>query len=353
MKDFKKFILTLILTFIMTLPILVYCSNLFIPKWISHDNGNMMSFIIKGFYAEDKNTLDVVFTGNSDVFRGVSPMVIYKKYGITSYNYVSSGERSWMAYGMFKEVFRLQNPKIILFNVDELYSDNQPSDGNYSKAFDNMKFSKVKIETIFDNTYEKAKTKKIGHIMPILSYHNRYIELTKEDFKYSIYDWSNPTKGMEITAISQEFIDINNYMKRNNNLETLPEINLKYLNKIVELCKREKTELILMELPSPDSWSYSKHNMFKHYAEKKGLKFLDLNLHNKEIGIDWKQDTSDGGDHLNIFGAEKVSNYIADYLNENYDLPDRRSEKKYSNWNTQLKDYEKIKQYEIDLIGKE
>lgn len=351
MKDFKKFILTLILTFIMTLPILVYCSNLFIPKWIDHTNGNMMTYIIKGFYKEKKNSLEVIFTGNSDVFRGVSPMVLYEKYGITSYNFVSSGERSWMAYGMFKEIFRLQKPQIIMFNVDELFADNQPSDGNYSKAFDNMKFSKVKIETVFDKTYDKEKIKKIGHILPILSYHNRYTELNKDDFKYSIYDWTNPTKGMEITAASKEFVDNDNYMKKSDEKELIPETNLRYLNKIVELCKSKKIKLILFELPSPDSWNYKKHNTFKEYAQKKDLEFLDLNLYNRQIGMDWKKDTSDGGDHLNIYGAEKVSTFIAEYLNENHDLPDRRNEKKYSKWKKQLLEYKEIKKYEIDLIN--
>ena len=137
-------------------------------------------------------------------------------------------------------------------------------------------------------------------------------------------------------------------MQKNDEIEEMPEINLYYLNKMKELCNQKQIKFILFEVPSPDSWNYKKHNRLSKYAKDNDLEFIDLNLYNKEIGMDWEKDSSDGGDHLNIYGAEKVSTFIADYLNENYNLPDRRSEKKYVKWNKQLKEYRKIKEYEIE-----
>ena len=159
MKSFINFAITMSLTFIMTLIILVNASKIFTPKWIDH-KGNMMTFIMKGFYEEEKNSLEILFTGNSDVYRGISPMALYNKYGITSYNYVSAGQRSWIAYAMLEEALKYQNPKIILFNVDELYRDNQATTGNYSKVYDNLRFSKVKWDALWDPTYTKGRTEK-------------------------------------------------------------------------------------------------------------------------------------------------------------------------------------------------
>lgn len=351
MKDFKKFILTLILTFIMTLPILVYCSNLFMPKWVDHD-GNMMTFIMKGFYKEKKNSLDVLFTGNSDVYRGISPMVLYEKYGITSYNYVSAGQRSWIAYHMLKEALQYQNPKIIFFNVDGLFKDNQATKGNNNKVYDNLRFGPNKIESVFDKTYKKSKTEKLGHFLPILSYHSRYTELTKNDFKYALYDWNNPTKGMEVIADRIKYKSKKNYMEKNDEIEEIPSINKEYLDKMLNLCRDKQIEFILFEVPSPDSWNYERHNAIEEYAKNNNLKFLDLNLMNDTIKLDWKKDTSDGGDHLNVFGAEKVTNYIGEYLNENYSLKNRKNDRNYSKWNEQLKEYKKIVEEEIELSKK-
>lgn len=352
MKSFINFLITMSITFILTYTILLAASKIFIPKWVDH-NGNMMTFIMDGFYKEKKDSLEVIFTGNSDVYRGVSPMILYNKYGVTSYNFVSAGQRSWIAYYMLEEALRVQNPKLVLFNVDELYSDNQPSVGNYSKVYDNMKFSKVKIDTVFDETYEKSRTGRVSHFLPILSYHSRYTELTDIDFKYAFYDTNNPTKGMDLIAHRVPYTGNKDYMKETEEIFEMPEVNKKYLDKMVELCKEKGVTLVLFEVPSPDSWNYAKHNALQEYANKNNLDFIDLNLYNNEIGMNWDEDTSDGGDHLNVFGAEKVTEYLSDYLHENYELTDQRENKKYKKWNEQYKEYQKIKEYEIEYAKNE
>lgn len=352
MKDFIKFILTMLLTAVFTIIILFNASKVFIPKWVDH-HGNMMTFIMNGFYEEEKDSLEIIFTGNSDVYRGISPMILYKEYGITSYNFVSAGQRSWIAYAMLEEALRYQTPKLILFNVDELYRDNQTSIGNYSKVYDNMKFSKVKFDAVFDKTYEKSRIGRVSHFLPILSYHSRYVELTNEDFKYAYYDKNNPTKGMDLIAYRVPYKEKNNYMEYTTEQAEMPETNREYLDKMVQLCKDKGVTLVLFEVPSPDSWDYSKHNELEAYAKEKNLDFIDLNLYNEEIGMNWAEDTSDGGDHLNVFGAEKVTKFLSDYLVENYELTDRRKDKKYNKWNEQYEQYLKIKEYEIQYAKNE
>ena len=91
-------------------------------------------------------------------------------------------------------------------------------------------------------------------------------------------------------------------------------------------------ELILVEMPSADSWSLAKSNTMSEYADSKGVTFIDLNLHLDEMDFDWTKSTPDGGDHLNIYGAEKTTEFIGKYLNDNYNLPDRRNDEDYSIW---------------------
>ena len=174
MKAFLKFLLTMVLTLVLSLCVLTIASKIFTPKWINHDM-NMMTFIVKGFYKEPKNSLDVVFMGNSDTYRGVDPLIMYHEYGITSYNFVAAGQRMWTAYTMFEETLRTQNPKIIMFNADGLFSTNQASSGNYSKVYDNMPFSLDKIKYVFDTNYKKKrKIERLSHLLPIFSYHDIY-----------------------------------------------------------------------------------------------------------------------------------------------------------------------------------
>jgi hypothetical protein len=347
MKDFIRFGATLALTAVLSLFILLIASNIFIPKWVDHDM-NMMSFIIKGFYKEEKNSLDVIFMGNSDTYRGIDPMVIYNEYGITSYNYVAAGQRMWMAYAMLEDSLRSQNPKVIMFNVDEVFITKQATKGNASKVYDNMEFSFNKIKAVFDTNYKKSRIKKLSHFLPILNYHSRYNELNSDDFKYAFYDYSYVEKGMDMVADIVPYTGDTDYMSKSDEAIELPEVSINYLDKMKSLCEKNGIEFVLFHVPSPDSSSYARYEAVKDYADKNSLTFLELNLYNDEIGINWEEDTSDGGDHLNLYGAEKVSKYIGKYLVDNYNLSSHKNDEKYSSWTNDYNKYLEDREMEIN-----
>ena len=58
-----------------------------------------------------------------------------------------------------------------------------------------------------------------------------------------------------------------------------------------------------------------------------------------KLDIDWNKDTRDAGDHLNYYGAVKVTDFIGQYVKENYDMPDNRSNPEYVKWNESLERY--------------
>ena len=99
---------------------------------------------------------------------------------------------------------------------------------------------------------------------------------------------------------------------------------------IVAYCKKENLPLLLISTPSIKNWSDAKHDTVQILADENDLPYLDLNLYVKDLQINWAQDTRDAGDHLNDIGAQKVSRFLAKYLKEQYDLPDRRTEERYA-----------------------
>ena len=46
------------------------------------------------------------------------------------------------------------------------------------------------------------------------------------------------------------------------------------------------------------------------------------------MNLDYRYDFYNGN-HVNIYGAEKYTNCLSEYLVKNYNLPDRRGEKEY------------------------
>ena len=53
---------------------------------------NDSTTIVNGFYAEEKNDIDVLFLGSSNCFCTINPLVLYKEYGIAAYNFASSSQ---------------------------------------------------------------------------------------------------------------------------------------------------------------------------------------------------------------------------------------------------------------------
>jgi hypothetical protein len=70
-----------------------------------------------------------------------------------------------------------------------------------------------------------------------------------------------------------------------------------------------------------DEWD----EWLEQYAEDNGIEYVNAIRLMEEMGIDLDTDTYDGGIHLNITGAEKLSVYFGRYLVDNYDLTDYRT----------------------------
>lgn len=77
--------------------LLWFTPNIFIPNW-KIDKQEGQNYITKGFYSENKNSLDVLFVGSSNMYRDITPMTLYAKYGITSYTFGNTSARAWNIY---------------------------------------------------------------------------------------------------------------------------------------------------------------------------------------------------------------------------------------------------------------
>ena len=130
-------------------------------------------------------------------------------------------------------------------------------------------------------------------------------------------------------------------MKYTDEHEEINSLNMRYLNKIVEKCQENNIKLVFVSAPSVKNWSYKRHNGVSDYAKKNNIDFIDLNLKQEEINIDWHTDTRDKGDHLNYWGALKATEYMGNYLSDLDILKDRRNDKIAEKWNQSYNRYQK------------
>ena len=125
----------------------------------------------------------------------------------------------------------------------------------------------------------------------------------------------------------------------------VPDINIKWLKKIQELCETKDVQLLAVKVPSinlPQSyrsaWTKEKYNKVKKLCEELGISYYDF-LYEADVEIDWEKDTWDGGQHLNLNGAMKISADLGRYLQAQYGLPDKHNEQ----WNRDLTLYQKVR----------
>lgn len=332
----KKNILSCLAVILAFLLALTFLTMLLQPKYMEDlVEGSMIS----QYYGEYGGH-DVIFLGDCEVYANFSPMELYREAGITSYVRGSSQQLIWQSYSVLKETFRYETPKAVVYNVNAMRYDKPVSEAFNRLTIDKMRWSMDKVDIIHSSMMEEESF--LSYVFPILRYHSRFDELTGEDFSYLFRRKDNTHNGFLI----------NKNVKPVESLPTqrrLPsydfsEICWEYLDKIRLLCEDNGTQLILIKAPSVYPFWYEEYDaQIEDYARAHGLAFYNFLDHVEEIGIDYTTDTYDGGLHMNLAGAKKLSAYFAPILAQNHGLTDHRSDPA-----TALEYNERLRLYDLE-----
>lgn len=321
MKNILKAIVILTIFII----IFIFLNMLFQPKYAtSLVEGSM----IAEYYDEPKDH-EVIFIGDCEVYANFSPMVMYEEEGIKAYVRGSSQQMIWQSYYILKETLKYETPKVVVLNVNSMRygKDSKEVSEAYNRlTIDNMKWSKEKME-IIKESMTKDETF-LSYVFPILRYHSRYDKLTKEDFEYLMKDKKVTYNGF---LINKNVKGVENLptKRRLANYE-FSKACYEFLDKITKLCKENHIKLVLVKAPSVYPYWYEEYNeQIREYAEKNNIDFYNLVEEAENIGLDYSADTYDGGLHLNLQGATKLSKYFSKILKEKYNLTDYRGDKIY------------------------
>lgn len=309
--------LRILLIIIIFLILFVLLNMLLAPKYMTDlVEGSMIS----EYYYQDKNH-EVIFIGDCEVYANFSPMVMYEQEGITAYVRGSSQQLIWQSYNILKETLKYETPKVVVYNVNAMRYGEPVSEAYNRLTIDKMKWSKEKVDIIQASMTEEENF--ISYVLPIMRYHSRFDKLTREDFEYLFKRKQNTYNGFLIN-------------KNVKPVESLPtqkrladynfdDICYEYLNKITQLCKENNIELVLIKAPSLYPYWYDEYDeQITNYAKENNVTYYNLKNVADEVGIDYSQDTYDGGLHLNLSGATKLSSYFSKILKDKFNLTDYR-----------------------------
>lgn len=298
----------------------------------------------KNIAYEDPEKIDVFFIGASHIFFGINPMEIWNHTGIAGYNLTTHQQPLWSSKLLLQHALKKQSPKLIVLDVLMATNFSRPLLGTDQGtnmthlALDPVPLSPQKIRGVLETDAIKEK----GEILfPIILSHSRLQQglLTWDDLHFFTGDRSHPMKGYNYTENTISYKRPASIPKK---VHELPEGMEEILIDFISFCKKENLPLLLIKTPlSGNRELYQQINYIGKIAEEQDVPFIDFNHLIKEIGFDFSTDLADSG-HMNVHGAEKVSAYLADYLADNYDLPDHRGDPAYASWEQSARHFARI-----------
>ena len=346
----------------------VFLSGAFIPRTGTTEDG-MESRISKAYRGEPRDSIDTVFIGNSDIYRAISPVDLFHQTGITSAIAGRPNKQLSEVPGDIRDILRYQNPKIIVLETDCMFSGTNPG---FKKGISPLEAEAAKVDvagqapskatdtdvagqapskatdTAQQNIFAKCKAllqegdsaflAALNYKFPLVKYHDnwKHLKLTAFLQPRGKYHFSN--KGMAYANTVKAYPFGNEYMQLSGGKHArLSEEKLDQFQKIYDLCDRNGIRLVLLTVPSANTWNKGKSDTVKQLAKKYNLTYYDYNRQ-LPAGFDWATDSKDGGNHLNYAGASAVTKDLAKKLTDDLTMnPTSLTKEQKQQWK---KDYE-------------
>ena len=330
----KTKILSYIAVICIVILILALLQRLLMPKYM---HGIVEGAMIAEYYNEPKDH-DVVFIGDCELYENISPQVLWDEYGINSYIRGSAQQLIWQSYYLMEETLKYEHPDIIVFNVLSMQYNTPQSEAYNRMTLDGMKLSKEKLSDISASMTDGENA--IEYLFPILRYHSRITQLEPDDITYfwnrdkvtlNGYYMRTDIKAAENVPIGRP---LGNY--------TFGDTAYYYLEKMTKLCADEGVTLVLVKAPTLYPYWYDEWDeQIVEFANEHNLSYYNFLDESDDIGLDFSTDTYDGGLHLNLYGAEKLSRYFGEILRDDFDMASRRGEEALeAEWDENRKEYE-------------
>lgn len=313
--------------------------RLLMPKYSPEgESGIVEGAFMAEFYRQEDKNFDVIFVGDCEVYENFSPVRLWREYGIHSYIRGSAEQYIWQSYYALEDTLKYCQPEVVVFNIQSLQFNESQSEAYNRMSLDGMRWSKTKVDAIYASMTEEESF--IEYVFPILRYHSRWSELTGEDFKYLFKDPDVSFNGYYMRVDVKE-------AERFPTAPVLADYSFgdnawKYLDMMRELCAKKGIQLIFIKAPSLYPYWYDEYEaQVEAYAAAYDLPYYNFLELTEEAGIDYQTDTYDGGLHMNLSGAEKLSVYFGKILSEEYGVTDRRGEEKLEKiWTEKCRAYD-------------
>ena len=309
---------------------------------------------------KNEKDIDIVCVGGSSTFVYWEPFLAWHEYGMTSYNFATNSAGAATMRGCVKEVIDIAHPALVVIDVRcfgggeieklRLTENIEPGVRNIT---DSMDFNLNRFITVFDvmsffNGFNDSDVDTWSYFFDIAKYHTNIVNLVSAESYRHLFNnnYIAPFKGFEfITTDYHEYIEKPIDYKTNEIGELNPDIKI-CLEKVLDYLDSVKVQALFVCSPIPVTKKYQiQFNTVKKVVEERGYLFLNTNEYYDEMRLDFSMDFYNAW-HVNVFGAEKYTRFVSDYIKSHCSIMDHRGEPEFNSWNDL---YEKAHEQEVML----
>ncbi len=360
MMTVKKRILETIISLLLIIAMALSLTGIFLSKNLSESPPYNKANVL-GLYAEPDNSLDMVYIGGSACFVYWEALRAWQTHGFTSYNFAVDMLTPQSIQYSIQEIQKTQRPRVWVIDLRPFQYGDDPHGSNpdilnmyhdtaVRNISDNMRSWDVRCQFIDASVPDKSE--RIFYYIPFLKYHSQLttklllstthlITGTRSEEDLTLFDngiKENRLKGFHFIPKTTP-VPFTDYSNVSQILALQGTIN-EYFLSLLDYCKTSSiTPLFIVHSYSQKEEHKQKFNYMAQVIESYGFDYLNMNDHVEQIGLNYSFDFYNE-DHVNIFGAEKYTDFLASYLKKHYDMPDHRTDPAYSGWDNCAKEFE-------------
>ena len=286
---------------------------------------------LKGFYEEEKNSLDVVYLGASEVYSDISPAYAYDVAGVTGYLFATQSNSILNYKSQLKNILDRQTPQLIVIELNgAVYGDEEEDtkEANLRNYADNVPLDRIKLEWMAENVQENH----IEYLFPFLKFHGVWSDFP-EELKYQKTIINDQLRGYNYLKgiLNETGIFQSTQRSMNEDLpdladrrSPLTETEEKGLRDLLSYCKEQGlTNVVFARFPhivvTKTYERFERSNTVGDIVAEYGYDYLNCERDIADTGLDEAVDFYNL-DHLNVYGQRKFTAYLTEYLINHYGL---------------------------------
>lgn len=293
---------------------------------------------IRGFLREERNSLDAVYIGASDVHALWQPLFGWADYGIAVWNYSIDALPIKSIKYLCTEVQKTQSDPLFIISLSTFKKESLDSIVPVHRTTNYLPLSVNKLRLIDALTEDLDCTlsEKLELYFPIIRFHSRWNLQQPPLFTDSgtLYKASS-----EFPEFLYHVKDVHDSYETCDTFGAVPDTIHDVLSDLLDYCDKENLSVLFVK--SPQAANYEQQeimNSLEKIVIERGYPCFDVLEEIQSTNLDFRTDYYDRW-HTNIHGSLKFSSYLGKYLVENYNFKDKRGQDGWKSWDDALARY--------------